>query len=96
MCAIIEETKKMGKGDSLGEAVHDLELAEGRLTDVRAEDAAAQQDMADMIEELKEAEDRLVAVHVVPRENSYGTACIQRVGDRVWTDNLLALRECGR
>lgn len=51
--------------------------------------------MVDSIEAIKEAEHRLVAVHV-PRENSHGTACVHRVGDRVRTYSLLALLEFGR
>lgn len=32
---------------------------------------------------------------VYPKENAYGTRFVQTYADNVWTDNLLALPECG-
>lgn len=33
--------------------------------------------------------------YLYPRENSHGTQFVQTYADGVWTDNLLALPECG-
>lgn len=33
--------------------------------------------------------------YLYPRENAYGTQFVQTYADNVWTDNLLALPECG-
>lgn len=33
--------------------------------------------------------------YLYPRENAHGTQFVQTYADNVWTDNLLALPECG-
>jgi len=53
--------------DPLGIAVQDLERGEGRLARARAEEAAAERDVASAIEEIQDAEHEreTVTVHVI-------------------------------
>jgi hypothetical protein len=62
-----EESKQMNNGDTLGKAVHDLEQAESHLAHAHAEEAAAEREVADAIEEIEEVEHErgLVTVHVI-------------------------------
>jgi hypothetical protein len=92
---MVEETKQTGKDDPLGKAVHDLELAESRLAGARAEEGAAERDVADAIEEIKEAEHErdVVTVHVVHvnevEKASFKeklTATLQQVWDKSYVE----------
>lgn len=62
-----EERALGGNSDPLGNAVHDLEVAEARLAHARSEEAVAEQEVERAVEEIKEAErDRdTVEVHVI-------------------------------
>jgi galactitol-specific phosphotransferase system IIB component len=67
MRAMSEEGKELGTDNVLDKALHDLEIAESQLAKTRVEEAAAEGNVADAIEEIKHAEHErnFVTVHVI-------------------------------
>ena len=63
---MVQQTEHDGDSGELGKAVHDLEQAESRLANAHVEEAAAEHDIAQAIEEIKDAEHGCeVEVHVI-------------------------------
>ena len=101
MTSIIED-------DPLKKAVEDLERAEGRLAEARAKEATAEREVANAVEEIKEAERErdVVTVHVIHvnevEKASFKeklTATLQQVWrtNRMLSSRLRAsLRTCSR
>jgi hypothetical protein len=85
--------------DPLKKAVEDLERAEGRLAEARAKEATAEREVANAVEEIKEAERErdVVTVHVIHvnevEKASFKeklTATLQQVWDKSYVELKIA------
>jgi uncharacterized protein YPO0396 len=92
-----EDQPKGNEQGSLSKAVNDLEKAEAHLAHARGEEAAAEREIKDAIEEVKEAEhdgDRVTVhvVHVNEVEKASFEESIQATLQQVWDRSYRELK----
>jgi hypothetical protein len=92
-----EEIGQTNNGDPLGKAVRDLEVAEAHLADVRVEEAAAEREVAQAIDEIKDAERErdtviLHVVHVNEVEKASFKEMLSEMLQQVWDKSYVELK----
>jgi hypothetical protein len=88
------DQKVTTNSEPLGKAVEDLERAEAHLKSARAEEAVAEREVAEAIDEIREAERDLVTVHVVHVNEVQRTAFKEKRSatlQQVWDEGYLKL-----